>query len=101
MIIFLIMQAALYCVFDGHCGAKSSKQCVSLLPEFLRKRMRDMKSELDKGKGLGDTWEKVFLETDKALTTEDGTTATAVLVWKDGSNDICIQVCSSHLKPFK
>lgn len=56
--------------------------------------MRDTKSALDNAEGLGQIWEEVFLETDKTLQTEDGTTATSVLVWKDSTNNICIQVSS-------
>lgn len=84
-------QAALYCVFDGHCGRKTASQCTHLLPEELRKRMPDVKPGLDLGKGPGKIWEDVFLAVDAALDTEDGSTATAVLVWRDGTGDLCIQ----------
>ena len=86
------MQAALYCVFDGHCGRKTAATCTKALPEELRKRMAEMKPRLDCGEGGGRIWEEVFLATDAALETEDGTTATAVLVWKDSAGNVCIQV---------
>lgn len=90
------MQAALYCIFDGHIGRKSASSCTKLLPEELRVRMAEVKPRLDSGEGLGQIWEDVFLATDAALveasSTEDGTTATAVLVWRDASGNICLQV---------
>jgi hypothetical protein len=63
-----------------------------MLPEELRKRMAELKPRLDSGEGGGQIWEEVFLATDAALDTEDGATATAVLVWKDNMGNICLQV---------
>lgn len=87
-----LLQVALYCVFDGHCGRKTASNCTKMLPEELRKRMAEMKPRLDSGEGGGQIWEEVFLATDAALETEDGATATAVLVWKDDLGNICLQV---------
>lgn len=90
------MQAALYCIFDGHIGRKSASSCTKLLPEELRKRMVQIKPSLDSGEGLGKIWEDVFLATDAALeesaSTEDGTTATALLAWRDSAGNLCLQV---------
>lgn len=54
---------------------------------------------MNSGEGLGRVWEDVFLETDKGLKTEDGCTATAVLVWKEASGNICIQVSYWNAPP--
>ena len=58
--------------------------------------MAEVRPILDEGEGLGQRWEEVFLATDEALNstapTEDGTTATALLVWKDKLKNICLQV---------
>ena len=87
------VQAALYCIFDGHIGRRSASSCTKLLPEELRVRMTEVKPRLESGEGPGQLWEDVFLATDTALTdTEDGTTATALLVWKDNSGNLCLQV---------
>lgn len=95
----LYMQAALYCVFDGHIGRKCASSCTKLLPEELRSRVDSLKLQMDNGQGMGKAWEEVFLATDDALveagSTEDGTTATAVLVWTDAAGNTCLQVCSS------
>lgn len=91
------VQAALYCIFDGHIGRKSASSCTKLLPEELRVRMAEVRPRLESGEGPGQLWEDVFLATDAALTeTEDGTTATALLVWKDSSGNLCLQVIGSH-----
>lgn len=90
---FSCVQAALYCVFDGHCGRKTAAACTRLLPEELRRRMPELRPALDAGEGAGAAWEEVFLATDAALDTEDGATATAVLVWKDAAGNVCLQVC--------
>ena len=96
-----MVQAALYCVFDGHCGRKTASTCTRLLPEELRKRMGEVRPDLDAGVGAGRVWEEVFLATDAALDTEDGATATAVLVWKDAEGNLCLQVRrSSRLAPL-
>ena len=58
--------------------------------------MADVKPRLESGEGPGHIWEDVFLATDAALveasSTEDGTTATALLVWRDSSGNTCLQV---------
>lgn len=79
-------------MFDGHCGRKTSSMCTRLLPEELRKRMPEVRPRLDTAEGVGHIWEEVFLAVDAALDTEDGSTATAVLVWKDAHANLCIQV---------
>ena len=64
--------------------------------------MADLKPRLDSGEGVGQSWEDVFLATDSALesaSTEDGTTATAVLVWNDRSGNLCLQVLCMQLWP--
>ena len=44
------------------------------------------------GRGADAIWEDVFLATDRALKSDEGCTATALLVWQDTSGSICLQV---------
>lgn len=64
--------------------------------------MAEVQPSLDEGLGVGHRWEEVFLATDAALDsterTEDGTTATALLVWKDKLDNLCLQ--AMKLSPF-
>lgn len=49
-------------------------------------------ADLLQGRGLDEGWQQVFQETDAAIVSDDGCTATVVLVWRDGSGHICLQV---------
>ena len=62
--------------------------------------MASVKPALNRGEGLAHVWEEVFLEVDSKLDTEDGTTATAVLVWRDLDDNVCLQVLTPP-SPFQ
>lgn len=49
-------------------------------------------ADLLEGRGLGQAWERIFADTDAAIQSDDGCTATAVLVWRAASGNLCIQV---------
>ena len=52
-------------------------------------------ADLLEGRGLGKAWEQVFAETDAAIQSDDGCTATAVLVWRAASGKLCLQVLAA------
>lgn len=48
--------------------------------------------ELAQGCGAGPAWEQAFQATDDGLRSEEGCTATALLVWRDAQGAVCLQV---------
>ena len=51
-----------------------------------------MRQALQAAAGAQDMLHKAFLATDEAISAEEGCTATAVLMWRDGSGAVCLQV---------
>ena len=49
-------------------------------------------AHLMRGQGLDEGWQAVFQETDAAIVSDDGCTATVVLVWREAAGQICLQV---------
>lgn len=39
---------------------------------------------------------RAFLAADEAISAEEGCTATAVLMWRDGQGDVCLQARRAH-----
>jgi serine/threonine protein phosphatase PrpC len=88
--------AALYAVFDGHCGAGAAERAAALLPEELSRALSaagplpchsgddDDSGGDGGGVGCAEALRAAFAATDAALKCEyEGCAATAVLVWRD------------------
>lgn len=84
----------LFCIFDGHCGRTTAKEARALLPEILASRIGQASAAMQAGRGADAIWEEVFLATDRALRSDEGCTATALLVWQDASGSICLQAAN-------
>ena len=86
---------SLFCIFDGHCGRNAAREARDLLPQILSEALSQVSDGLQNGSGGADSiWESVFLSTDSKLKSEEGCTATALLVWKDDKNNICLQAAN-------
>ena len=81
-------RAAVFCLFDGHCGRKTAFEASQKLPNLLAQRASECSQALQEGTGLTQQLGEVFLDADASLSTEEGCTATAVLIWQaeDGSS---------------
>jgi serine/threonine protein phosphatase PrpC len=86
--------AVLFGVFDGHCGRGAAEEAKAALPLQLAQRLKQVTARLAAGAGADTVWEEAFLATDDSLRSEEGCTATAVLVWRDAQGAVCLQVCS-------
>lgn len=87
-------QSALLCLFDGHCGRQAADAAQQLLPRTLAQEVGQHAGKLAAGEGLGAVWETVFLRTDDAIRSDEGCTATALLVWRDARNNLCLQAAN-------
>jgi serine/threonine protein phosphatase PrpC len=88
----------LFCVFDGHCGRQAAELATDLLPSEISKRLPAALPVLASGMGPGMLWEESFLATDKSIKSDEGCTATAVLVWRDAEGNVCLQVPPALLR---
>lgn len=86
--------ASLFCIFDGHCGRNSAREARNLLPEIFAEELANVEGEMRHGKGADSIWERTFLKTDSQIKSEEGCTATALLVWKDAEDNICMQAAN-------
>ncbi|KAK9843961.1 hypothetical protein WJX81_000542 [Elliptochloris bilobata] len=86
--------AALFCVFDGHCGRRAAEQAAQALPRELAARLPEEGPGLAAGRGAGRAWEAAFQAIDAALTVEEGCTATALLAWRDAAGAVCLQAAN-------
>ena len=84
----------MFCIFDGHCGRKTACEASQLLPNLLAQQAAKCSDNLTSGIGLERELGDVFLETDASLSTEEGCTATAVLIWTAGSGKTFAQVAN-------
>ncbi|KAL6045319.1 mgpp2cl-1, protein phosphatase 2C-like protein 1 [Balamuthia mandrillaris] len=78
---------ALFCVFDGHAGKDASLAATRLFPEEFRKQLKQRKKEEKKKAAITDhteTFHLSFLRVDDQMAEfqYEGTTATAVFLWK-------------------
>ena len=93
--------AALFTVFDGHCGRAAADQASTALPEELGQQLSSRASigeDLAAGRGPGTSaWEAAFAAVDGRITAEEGTTATALLTWRGPDSNICLQVCLCYM----
>jgi protein phosphatase len=86
--------AALFCVFDGHCGRGAADAASTALPDEVSKRLTGVREQLAAAVGAEDMLRSAFLATDQAISAEEGCTATAVLMWRDGQGDVCLQAAN-------
>lgn len=86
--------ASLFCIFDGHCGRNSAREARDLLPQILADSLKQHSDTLQNGNGADSIWEQVFLSTDSSIKSDEGCTATALLVWKDSEDNICLQAAN-------
>lgn len=87
-------RAAVFCIFDGHCGRKTAFEASQILPNLLAQRASESSGALQDGTGLDKELVDAFLEADASLVTEEGCTATAVLIWKAQSGASFVQVAN-------
>lgn len=86
--------ASLFCIFDGHCGRNSAREARDLLPQILSDSLKQVGDSLQHGSGADSIWEQAFLSTDSSIKSEEGCTATALLVWKDLEDNVCLQAAN-------
>lgn len=86
--------AALFCVFDGHCGRGAADAASVALPDQVASRLQGARGDLLAAKGAADMLHAAFLATDQAISAEEGCTATAVLMWRDGEGAVCLQAAN-------
>ncbi|KAL4432531.1 hypothetical protein ABPG77_000468 [Micractinium sp. CCAP 211/92] len=86
--------AALFCVFDGHCGRGAADAASTALPDEVAKRLEEVRQPLADAAGAEDMLHRAFLAADEAISAEEGCTATAVLMWRDGQGDVCLQAAN-------
>lgn len=85
---------SVFCIFDGHCGRNSAREARDLLPQILSEGLHQVNDNLQSGKGADTIWEDTFLSTDSHIKSEEGCTATALLVWKDSEDNVCLQAAN-------
>jgi len=85
---------SLFCIFDGHCGRNSAKEARELLPQILADSLPQASGNMQNGGGADSIWEQTFLTTDSRIKSEEGCTATALLVWKDAQENVCLQAAN-------
>ena len=86
--------ASLFCIFDGHCGRNSAREARDLLPQILSDSLKQVGDSLQYGTGADSIWEQTFLSTDSKIKSDEGCTATALLIWKDLEDNICLQAAN-------
>lgn len=86
--------AALFCVFDGHCGRNAAEAASMALPDEVADRLAGAKEALGASAGAAALLREAFLATDDHIATEEGCTATALLMWRDHSGDVCLQAAN-------
>lgn len=85
---------SLFCIFDGHCGRNSAREARNLLPEIFAGELSQVEDDMRQGKGADSIWEQTFLNTDSQIKSEEGCTATAVVIWRDDQDNVCLQAAN-------
>lgn len=85
--------AALFCVFDGHCGRGAADAASMVLPDEVSERLATPEGAagLLSGEGARDLLHDAFLATDDRINSEEGCTATAVLAWRGADGAVLLQ----------
>lgn len=64
------------------------------MPDILADSLSQTEAEMQQGNGADSIWEQTFLNTDSKIKSEEGCTATALLVWRDGQANVCLQAAN-------
>jgi len=97
--------AALFCVFDGHCGRNAADAASVVLPDEVSDRLQTPEgaAALREASDINDTsrtfnhqgakelLHEAFLATDDRINSEEGCTATAVLAWRGANGAVQLQ----------
>jgi serine/threonine protein phosphatase PrpC len=83
--------AALFCIFDGHCGRNASEAASVALPHEVAARLGGSKAAFQKAEPVDSLLREAFLAADDRISAEEGCTATAVLMWRDADGAVCLQ----------
>ncbi|KAG7668148.1 hypothetical protein KSW81_004511 [Nannochloris sp. 'desiccata'] len=93
--------AALFCVFDGHCGRNAADAASVVLPDEVSDRLQTPEGaaallESSSGstfnrQGARELLHEAFLATDDRINSEEGCTATAVLAWRGANGAVQLQ----------
>jgi len=77
--------AALFCVYDGHCGRSAAEAASTALPEEISMRLMESMRRQEEHKipdSMNGILHDAFLATDDRIADEAGCTATSILVWR-------------------
>lgn len=95
--------AALFCVFDGHCGRNAADAASIVLPDEVSDRLQtpegaaalhgtsNVSGSIINHHGAKELLHEAFLATDDRINSEEGCTATAVLAWPGANGAVQIQ----------
>ncbi len=94
--------AALFCVFDGHCGRNAAEAASVVLPDEVSDRLQTpegaaaLRNARTSGtsttnQGAKGLLHDAFLATDDRINSEEGCTATAVLAWRGINGAVQLQ----------
>jgi hypothetical protein len=86
--------AALFCVFDGHCGRGAADAASAALPDEVAARLGGAAGALGAGAGAAGMLRDAFLATDARIASEEGCTATAVLAWRGADGAVRLQAAN-------
>ena len=90
--------AALFLMFDGHCGRGAAEAAAEVLPDEVSDRLRHpgVAQGLVSGNEevVKQLMREAFLSTDDRINSEEGCTATAVLAWRGPHNAVALQAAN-------
>eukprot|EP00887_Chlorella_sp_A99_P008144 scaffold12.g8144.t1 len=86
--------AALFCVFDGHCGRAAADAASAALPDEVADRLGGARDDMAAGRGAAGLLRDAFLATDDRIAAEEGCTATALLLWRGAGGEVCVQAAN-------
>lgn len=92
--------AALFCVFDGHCGRSAAEAASTALPEEISMRLMESMRRQEEQKlpnSVDDILHDAFLATDDRIADEAGCTATSILVWRSMSDEDVLYVQGANV----
>jgi len=94
---------ALFCVFDGHAGKRCAEHARAIFHKEFENQLQKYGGEVkDPAVGLKEVFINTFLEVDKQLEEHEyeGTTATAVYIWREGDKDYLQSANVGDSTPF-
>ena len=93
LVIGLNGPAALFCVFDGHCGRNAAEAASIAVPDEISDRLftPEGAAGLISGEGAHTAFHDAFLAADDRINSEEGCTATAVLAWGGADGAVLLQ----------